>query len=827
MLAILAEKPSAARNFATALGGKSGTFNGENYRIVSARGHLLELMEPKKQVHPDLAEKYRIWDVDNLPWSMEDFAWKKELIKGTGDILKEIGAVFKEASEVCIATDDDPSGEGELLGFEVLQRLGWSGKTSRMYFPDESPKSIQQAFVTRKPLSPDPMEDGDYVKALTRQKWDYLSMQWTRIATCTAGTCGYRRVLRMGRLKSVMVSLVGDQEELVRSYTKIPYYEVRFRDENGNVFAVRKESAERVPQPDVLDLAKYHPSEVIVTSKETKRTAPRKLLDLAGISAALASKGFKPKKVLDIYQKMYEEDHFLSYPRTEDKKITPAQFNELLPLVDKICCVVGVDPALLTVRTPRKTHVDEKAGSHGALRPGLSVPSSLSALEQKYGPEAPAIYDLVSRSFLQMLCEDYVYEQQKGYIKDFPDFKGVSNIPVSMGFKQVFDDSDKKDENAKPLGKTAEPYCHEGFNRAPERPSIKWLVKRLESSNVGTGATRTSTIAEITKPDEKSGLMNEKKGILSLTQNGQMAHCLLAGCNIASVEVTEKLFTAMQDIGKFEQDPQVILKGIDMLLMSDLKTMEGNRETFLQRFGQGNETKGPAKKEEGIYAPTGQSVRFKRTWGTYTFSGDEVRRLLAGEEITIAYRMPSGEMRNISGILAEDTYKGRTYWGFIKTKDDAYCQGIYLPTGEHISFKKIWASHTFTEEEIRTLLSGGRLTLSAISKSGSQFTATGRLKKDNKGGNQYWGFQAESFDGSDERVKGIYAPKGKEVSFKRIWGGHRFTDDEVRALLAGESITITYRKKNGASVTTEGRLAERTYQGRKYWGFLTNKKKGK
>lgn len=37
---ILTEKPSASRNFAKALGGHKGTFNGEDYVITAARGHL-------------------------------------------------------------------------------------------------------------------------------------------------------------------------------------------------------------------------------------------------------------------------------------------------------------------------------------------------------------------------------------------------------------------------------------------------------------------------------------------------------------------------------------------------------------------------------------------------------------------------------------------------------------------------------------------------------------------------------------------------------------------------------------------------------------------
>ena len=746
MITILTEKPSAAKNFAAALGGKKGTYNGERFEIVNALGHMLELKDPKNQVAKELSEVYRIWDMDALPWKYDDFAWKKELIrtKGYKEIMDSISASLKNADEAVIATDVDPSGEGEMLAFEILLHLGWKGKVSRMYFPDESPKSIQKAFAERQKLSADPMKDGDYVKAITRQRWDYMSMQWTRVATCVAGTCGYRRILRQGRLKSVMVSLVGDQEDAINNYVKKPYYEVRFKDENGNVYAVKKEDAARVSEKDMLDLSAYKRSDVVVTSSETKRKAPGKLLDLAGMSAALASKGYKPKRILDVYQKMYE-DHVVSYPRTEDKKITPEQLSELLPLADKIARVTGVQVELLTHRSARKTHVDEKAGAHGANRPGVNVPQSLAYLKEKYGDEAPAIYELLAKSFLAMFAEDYVFEQQKGYVKDYPEYKGTANVPVSMGYRKVFDDTDTP-EDAKPLGDTAEPFIHEGANKKPEKPTIKWLTKRLEKFNVGTGATRTSTIADITRPDAKTGLMNEKKGVLSLTENGKMSHCLLSGCSIASAEVTEKLFDAMQMIGRFEKRPQEMLYGIDQLIIGDKDVMLKNREEFIKRFGQGEETNGPAKKEEGTYIPTGERISFKRTWGTYTFTDSELQKLLLGEEIEIEYKDKDGKGRKIRGSFGENKYKGNKYWGFIKTSDDAYITGLFVPTGETVTFKKTWSGHEFTADEAMKLLAGESIAIGAISsKKKKAFRCEGRLEKRKYKGKSFWGFNSEKF----------------------------------------------------------------------------------
>ena len=68
MIGILAEKPSAARNMSAALGGMSGTYNGEQYVIAAARGHLFEFDDPEKQVPPALKDQLHSWNLDYLPW---------------------------------------------------------------------------------------------------------------------------------------------------------------------------------------------------------------------------------------------------------------------------------------------------------------------------------------------------------------------------------------------------------------------------------------------------------------------------------------------------------------------------------------------------------------------------------------------------------------------------------------------------------------------------------------------------------------------------------------------------------------------------------------
>lgn len=580
MILVLAEKPSAMRNFAKALGGDEGSYNGESYRLCALRGHTRGLKFPEQQVPKEKQDEMKAWSLDRLPWDLSEFAWRKGTLPGCKEVLENLKESLDGIDEVAIATDDDPSGEGEVLAWEALEFCRWHGKTTRMYFPDEAPASVQKAFKNR--VAIESMEkDGDYVKGHLRERWDFASMQFVRAATVIAREKGYRTVVRQGRLKSVMVKLVGKQLEAYNSYKRKPFYEARFKDANNNTFARKVDDPAdiRFEKKEDVDLSALHASAVVEDSRVAKHTAPGKLLDLAGLSAILAKQGFKPESVLATYQKMYEAQ-VVSYPRTEDKEITPEQFNELLPLAPKIAKAIGVDAGLLTHTQPRKTHVKE-GGAHGANRPGINVPSSLEELK-KYGKEAMAIYEILARNYLAMLCEDYEYELVKGHVADFPEYIGETRVPIpgKSGFKAVFDsaaqESDEEESECKDFGPEAEPYVHEGANQRPQKPTMKWLNKKLEKYNVGTGATRTSTLAEISKAGQDASLLSESKGVLKLTKCGEVSYALQEGCRIADPLVTEELFKTMDAAGKFETDPESVLSQVADMVQHDMQAMQGN-----------------------------------------------------------------------------------------------------------------------------------------------------------------------------------------------------------------------------------------------------------
>ena len=455
---------------------------------------------------------------------------------------------------------------------------------------------------------------------------------------------------------------------------------------------------------------------------ERKSTAPKKLLDLASLSAILAPKGFKAKQVLDTYQKMYEAQ-VVSYPRTEDKVISPEQFNDLLPLVDKIAGVVGVDKSLLTHRTPRSTHV-KAGGAHGANRPGPNVPDSLESLAS-YGVCAPAIYELLAKSYLAMLAEDYIYDAESGHLESYPDFKAKSSIPVSAGWKAVFndkDDDDGSDESDKHLGTMANPFVHEGFPPKPPVPTMKWLMAQLQKRDVGTGATRASTYADVTSEKSSYPLLVDKKGKITMAECGEISYKLLPNTHIGSIALTEEMQQDMRDIAAGKANPDICLAKIAGYVTDDLKTMTLNGQTITKKAG--NNMADEKEKAEGIWSVTGQPVKFNRVYCGHRFTDDEVVKLLAGEEIS-AFGLVSAKTGNtygVTGKLSEQEFNGHKFIGFERTgfANEASAGGV----------PKAWCGHTFTSEEKQNLEAGCEIFVDGLvsKKTGKTFSA--KLKFD-------------------------------------------------------------------------------------------------
>lgn len=743
---ILTEKPSAMKNFIKAFGGKTGTFNGDQFQIESLRGHVMEL--PNKVsalVGASDKEKFDSWDVADLPWDISKIHWAKVPKKGknprtgkvetTKPLLENLKRASQNMDAIVIATDTDPSGEGDLLAWEALNAIGWRGKVLRENHSDESEASLKKAMKNLTDVT-NQARHGAYIKAEARNRWDYISMQLTRIATTSARQKGYNVVARQGRLKSVILYRVFEQLEAIKHYKKKPYYEVQFRDENDHVFKRKFDEAagddwRYADEKDAkAEMSQYHDSAIANVKRVAKKQAPGALLDLSGLTSLLTPKGYSSKEIQGTYQKMYEAQ-VVSYPRTEDKTVTQEQYDELLPHVDKIARVVGVDPKLLTHKTPRKKHIG--AGAHGANRPGLKVPNSLDALDS-FGKSAKAIYEVLAKNYLSIMGEDYEYLRVTAELKDYPEFKTAFSIPKKLNYKAIFDsdsakekDDDESDDSSKELGESASPDVKTGANKKPSKPTVKWLMTYLDKNDVGTGATRTSTLAEITSG--KNALLKETKGKLTLTEVGLVSAAMSKGTMIASPKVTKQLFDMMAAVGKFEISADKLLSSVVKVVDHDKDVMIKNAEELKDIIGEPSEKiAGTVQKDKAQGVWKGQMIKFNKEWSGHKFTDDEIKDLLAGKIIKIKAVSKAGNDYEVMGQLAEGEFNGNKFVGFKPDFNAVDKNDPYLFHGK--PWNHVFSGHQFTESEMKKLVAGEVIEITATSKkTGNEYTVSGQLKE--------------------------------------------------------------------------------------------------
>lgn len=822
---IICEKPSAAKNFAKALGGRTGVFDGKEYEIVALAGHVMTYKDPVDMVSNDLKDKYKAWSLDTLPWNINELSFERKVAPKKGDLLANVKSIVRTADALVAACDVDPSGEGGLIAGEVAKEIGWSGPYYRMYFIDESVKQIQKAFKSMQAISL--ATDTEILKAETRARWDFCSMQITRCSTVLAHEVGIKAVLRNGRLKSVMNKIVFEQEEAIRNYKKKPYYEIQFKDNNGHVYKRKFNDGDdwRYADKSAVPLDDYHESAVVQDSKVQKHSAPGKLLDLMGLTALLAPKGFKAKDVLASYQKGYDAG-YLSYPRTEDKVISHEQFNDMLPLIDSIAQVVGIDSAKLTHRTPRKTHVKD-GGSHGANRPGMKVPQTLSELDKfDVGAEkgiTQAIYQTLAKNFLAMFGEDYIYDSVTGHVIDYPDFKTQFSVPVDLGYRAIFFDDDKdgdddSEENVMAgIGSTSSPFIKEGVNPKPKTPTIKWLCSQLEHYEVGTGATRTSTVAELTSSAVDKRLMEEKRGKLSTSVLGKINAVFLKGTYIGDPSVTAQLFEQMEDVGNHKREMNEVVNTVTTVVRHDKETMSANKTLVKQYIEQvinngGKEAKALSKIKAKPKAQKirldfkGQSIElYNLLFGVRPATDDELTKLANGETIIFEGKSKTGKPFKAKVGIAKDPKYG---WGFklIEFVSDgpAKVKGMYK--GHEIEFKPSFGSYVFDKVEQNRLLSGEQFVIQTQTKAGKSWTPMVELHNDPKYG---W------------CVHAVFAKKPKPTSIddmKDTWSGHTFTNEEKDVMLSGGAVAVKTKKGSQAMV----KFGKTKYNGHEYYGYYVD-----
>lgn len=802
-LLIICEKNSAAKNFEKALGGMSGSFEGDNYQIVHLSGHVLKLPEPKKTARTEYAEfigDFR--NVQSAPWKFDYFDFDKYVPIGSDKAdkyIKNCSDYLSKGYIPVIATDLDSFCEGDLIGYEVLRYLNYRGKIYREFHADESPNSIIKALKNKKPIT---MGYTNFNVGRARQASDYVTQCLTRVATYEVMQQGYTigRSIPFGRLKSAVLSFIGSQQDAIRNYKPSTMYEFRYKLDD---LVLKMKDAEQFKTVEEMEqFASQFPMETKVKKVQEipGTTPPPKLLNIDKLGSIFTNKGVSITEVRETAQVLYDNS-ILSYPRTEENVISMEDFKVITPHIDKYINLLGFHSALFTHREPRKTHVVD-ATSHGGLRPGVVIPNSLDDLKQ-YGKIAVEMYKIVTEEFLKMYLEDTEWIRYEFVTETKPEFKGSVRIITKQGVLNP-DDNVKDVVSTLPnLSKLAVGYPHEVKSVKPKTPTIAWTLDQLKKYDIGTPATRLTTLEGMIGNEAKPLMLEAKRLVLSKV--GLLGYEAAKETIIGSPEGTKELQNLLFSLGKNEKTMDEVFYSFEEMLASDINLLR-NKIYSLEQYG--------FVSDRVAINWLGKDITIKRKCGTYEYTSEDLEKLSRGEEISFKTKDSNNVEFNVTGKIDTKISKktNKPYTEFIGKYERAdKVKGVW--NGREISFKKTWRDYEFTQSELDKLFKGEKI---VITLSDGQ-RVEGALKDAEYKGYAYIAFDGKYVRDESKRYKGIW--NGREVDIPRKWSTYEFSEDELKRLVDGELITINYRNKHGYTNPLKGRLEEQEYNSTKFVGF--------
>lgn len=582
---IFAEKPSQAKAYAEAFSVKersrsSITLNKcetfPNGAIITwGIGHLVELVTPD-----EYDEKYKTWDITNLPIVPKKFLYKVSDDKKTH--FNAVAELMKKAEVIIIGTDIDR--EGELIARLVINYLGIDHKPiKRLWINSLEKDEIIKGFNS--------LKDGNetfnlYVEAQSRQQADWLvGMNLSPLYSLTLQKKGFRGSLSIGRVQTPTVKIIYDRQKEIENFVSKPFYEIHaeFHAENGTYKGkadIRCDTKEEVASIyREFELKDNDNGYIQSIEKKERRIRPPKLHSLSTLQTK-ANKIWKysPSKVLEVVQELYEKK-LVTYPRTDCNYITENEFDYLVNNVDEYMKIANVD--FETVSTePNKRYVDtKKVEEHYAIIPTRTIPnketiSKLSDIQKN-------IYMEIINNTLGMFHDDYIYEETTiiTNVKNL-EFKTTGRTEIKKGWRELSKEKDKeKDENNElPILKDKEevramleqkerhtsppkPYTEgqlitlmKTAGRTVEDEEESKILKGIDG--IGTEATRAGIIERI----KEQKYIEIKRNIVYVTKKGEMLCEAVNGTLLASPSMTAKWETYLKKIGQGKGSQEHFLK---------------------------------------------------------------------------------------------------------------------------------------------------------------------------------------------------------------------------------------------------------------------------
>ena len=428
MKLIIAEKPSVANDLANALPGKfekieDAYWEGENYLISWAVGHLLELADPE-HYNPALSG----WSLADLPVIPEKFVRKPR--EGATKQLRVLKKLAQREDVNTILNACDAAREGELIFREIEEFMDTDKPSERLWLQSMTKDAILSSFEDIRPGAEfEGLSDAAYCRA----EGDWLvGINATRGITKRLKGRRERGVWSAGRVQTPTLAVLAHKEVEVLAHIPIDLWRLKGSfTANGSKYDATyrtsrsgKDGDKIWKEADADAMAKScegQPTAVTEKASNSTRNVPA-LFDLTSLQKEANNRfGFSAIRTSGAAQRLYEGHKMLTYPRTDSKALPEdyvSKVDDLLSGIagDAFSTVFADGKQALNFTAAAKLIVEDgkqnskrnfdnsKVGDHFAIIPTGQLPKTT------LGGDDAKIFELVTRRFLAAFMKPSKWE---------------------------------------------------------------------------------------------------------------------------------------------------------------------------------------------------------------------------------------------------------------------------------------------------------------------------------------------------------------------------------------------------------------------------------
>lgn len=492
-------------------------------------------------------------DLPNQGYGLEPPDFTLRYMETKPDVLKKLGALAKDADEVFLASDLDR--EGEAISWHLKDALGLSAY-KRVTYTAITPQDVRAGLDSPRDIDMNLVHAQEARRALDR-------------------LCGYKvsgplgRAVReekmsAGRVQSPAVRLVVERERAIRSFVSTTHFGVELLFEAVENISdgwkaawLPKEGWLEEGQEYFLDqtaagkIAALRTLDILSCEEKESRTAPPAPFTTSSMQQAASNAlKFKPKKTMELAQKLYEAGH-ITYMRTDSPNLSESAIAEIRAYCDAQGWPLPAKP-----RTWKSKAGAQEA--HEAIRP-----THVDVEEAGETDDEKALYRLIRIRTLASQLADAVFDVRVARLAGDVDgkkavFEAKGRTLREQGWKVVMlaDASLADAEEAEP--DNAVPDLKAGCQATAIRGEVKTkktkpasrfseasLVREMEKRGIGRPATYAAIMENITS----RAYVKEEKGFLVPTPRGEkLVDALVGAFGFLDLDFTSHMEERLDDV---------------------------------------------------------------------------------------------------------------------------------------------------------------------------------------------------------------------------------------------------------------------------------------